>query len=86
MSNNVRVATMNKEAAWQMLDKPLRSILVFAAHETEPPAPDDDEDNSSSRRPAMPRHRGRMRRSGRSSGAAHMDWLPKPAKIIEDEP
>ena len=86
MSNNVRVATMNKEAAWQMLDKPLRSILVFAAHETEPPAPDDDEDNPSSRRPAMPRHRGRMRRSGRSSGAAHMDWLPKPAEIIEDEP
>ena len=86
MSNNVKVATMNKEAAWQMLDKPLRSILVFAAHEAEPPAAEDDDDASPSRRPSMPRQRGRMRRSGRSSGSSHMDWLPKPDAIIADQP
>ena len=86
MSNNVKVATMNKEAAWQMLDKPLRSILVFAAHEAEPPAADDDDDDSPTRRPSMPRQRGRMRRSGRSSGSSHMDWLPKPTEIIADQP
>jgi len=86
MSNNVRVATMNKEAAWQMLDKPLRAILVFAAHEAEPPAADDDDEPSSSRRPTIPRHRGRMRRSGRSSGTSHMDWLPKPDRVIADQP
>ncbi|MAH41765.1 MAG: hypothetical protein CMO41_05910, partial [Verrucomicrobiales bacterium] len=84
-SGAVRVSIMNRESAWKMLDKPLRAHLVIAAHEQEPPASEDDED-ASPRRPTMNRPRGRMRRSGRQTGPAHMSWLHKPKEIIDDSP
>jgi len=86
MTKNVRVATMNREAAWKMLDKPLRSILVYAAHEEEPPAADEDDDTPSPRRPNMNRPRGRMRRGGRGAGQSHTSWLPTPQVIVDDAP
>ena len=70
---------MNREAAWKMLDKPLRSILVYAAHEEEPPAADEDEDTPTPRRSNMNRPRGRMRRGGRGAGQSHTSWLPTAA-------
>ena len=84
-SGAVRVSIMNRESAWKMLDKPLRAHLVIAAHEQEPPASDDDED-ASPRRPAMSRPRGRMRRSGRQNGPAHMQWLHSPKAVIDEAP
>ena len=77
---------MNREAAWKMLDKPLRSILVYAAHEEEPPAADEDDDTPSPRRPNMNRPRGRMRRGGRGAGQSHTSWLPTPQVIVDDAP
>ena len=71
-SGAVRVSIMNRESASKMLDKPLRAHLVIAAHEQEPPASDDEEDDNAPRRPTMNRPRGRMRRSGRQTGPAHM--------------
>lgn len=87
-SGAVRVSIMNRESAWKMLDKPLRAHLVIAAHEQEPPASDDDDDNdaAASRRPAMNRPRGRMRRSGRQTGPAHMQWLHAPQAVIDESP
>ncbi|MCH1540258.1 MAG: hypothetical protein L7S56_02320 [Candidatus Poseidonia sp.] len=85
MSKNVRVATMNKEASWQMLEKAQRAILVFAAHEEEPPAADEEDGETSGPRRPMTRHRGR-RRTGRSSGPAHMEWLHTPDVIINEQP
>ena len=84
-SGTVRVSIMNRESAWKMLDKPLRAILVVAAQEQEPPAAEDDED-ASPRKPAMQRPRGRMRRSGRSAGPAHMSWLHSAQEIVDDAP
>ena len=84
-SGAVRVSIMNRESAWKMLDKPLRAHLVIAAHEQEPPASDDDED-AAPRRPAMSRPRGRMRRSGRQNGPAHMQWLHSPKAVIDEAP
>ena len=84
-SGAVRVSIMNRESAWKMLDKPLRAHLVIAAHEQEPPASDDDDD-ASPRRPAMNRPRGRMRRSGRASGPAHMSWLHTPQQVLDESP
>jgi len=84
-SGAVRVSIMNRESAWKMLDKPLRAHLVIAAHEQEPPAAEDDED-ASPRRPTMNRPRGRMRRSGRQTGPAHMTWLHKPQEVIDESP
>jgi len=84
-SGAVRVSIMNRESAWKMLDKPLRAHLVIAAHEQEPPSSEDDED-ASPRRPALNRPRGRMRRSGRQTGPAHMSWLHKPQAVIEEAP
>lgn len=77
---------MNREAAWKMLDKPLRSILVYAAHEEEPPAADEDEDTPTPRRSNMNRPRGRMRRGGRGAGQSHTSWLPLPQAIIDETP
>ncbi len=77
---------MNREAAWKMLDKPLRSILVYAAHEEEPPAADEDEDTPTPRRSNMNRPRGRMRRGGRGAGQSHTSWLPLPQVIVDDAP
>lgn len=77
---------MNREAAWKMLDKPLRSILVYAAHEEEPPAADEDEDTPTPRRSNMNRPRGRMRRGGRGAGQSHTSWLPTPQVIVDDAP
>ena len=77
---------MNREAAWKMLDKPLRSILVYAAHEEEPPAADEDEDTPTPRRSNMNRPRGRMRRGGRGAGQSHTSWLPLPQAIVDDAP
>ena len=84
-SGAVRVSIMNRESAWKMLDKPLRAHLVIAAHEQEPPAAEDDDDGSP-RRPTMNRPRGRMRRSGRQTGPAHMTWLHKPQEVIDESP
>ena len=84
-SGAVRVSIMNRESAWKMLDKPLRAHLVIAAHEQEPPAADDDDD-ASPRRPAVNRPRGRMRRSGRSTGPAHMSWLHTPQQVLDESP
>ena len=84
-SGAVRVSIMNRESAWKMLDKPLRAHLVIAAHEQEPPASDDDDDPSP-RRPAMNRPRGRMRRSGRATGPAHMSWLHTPQQVMDESP
>ena len=84
-SGAVRVSIMNRESAWKMLDKPLRAHLVIAAHEQEPPASDDDDD-ATARRPTMNRPRGRMRRTGRQTGPAHMSWLHKPQEIIDSSP
>ena len=84
-SGAVRVSIMNRESAWKMLDKPLRAHLVIAAHEQEPPASDDD-DEAAPRRPAMNRPRGRMRRSGRQNGPAHMQWLHTPQAVIDEAP
>ena len=86
MTKNVRVATMNREAAWKMLDKPLRSVLVYAAHEEEPPAADEDEDTPTPRRSNMNRPRGRMRRGGRGAGQSHTSWLPSPQAVIDETP
>ena len=85
-SGAVRVSIMNRESAWRMLDKPLRAHLVIAAHEQEPPASDDEEDDNAPRRPTMNRPRGRMRRSGRQTGPAHMSWLHDPKTIIDESP
>jgi hypothetical protein len=85
MSGNVRVATMNRESAAKMVDRPLMAVLIVAAHETEPP-PADDEDESPSRRPATPRSRGRNRRSGRNAGPSYMSWLHEPQAIIDEAP
>ena len=85
-SGAVRVSIMNRESAWKMLDKPLRAHLVIAAHEQEPPASDDEEDDNAPRRPTMNRPRGRMRRSGRQTGPAHMSWLHDPKTIIDESP
>lgn len=84
MSGNVRVATMNRESAAKMVDRPLMAVLIVAAHETEPPPADDDDDGQ--RRPAMPRHRGRNRRSGRNNGPSYMSWLHEPQAIIDEAP
>ena len=85
-SGTVRVSIMSRESSWKMLERPLQAILIVAAHEQEAPAADDDDDDATSRRPAMPRHRGRMRRSGRQTGPPHMSWLHKPQAIIDDAP
>ena len=85
-SGAVRVSIMNRESAWKMLDKPLRAHLVIAAHEQEPPASDDEEDDNAPRRPTMNRPRGRMRRSGRQTGPAHMTWLHAPKSVIDESP
>ena len=85
-SGTVRVSIMSRESSWKMLDKPLRAILIVAAHEQEAPVEDEDDDTASSRRPSMPRHRGRMRRSGRQTGPPHMTWLHKPQIIIDESP
>ena len=77
---------MNREAAWKMLDKPLRSVLVYAAHEEEPPAADEDEDTPTPRRSNMNRPRGRMRRGGRGAGQSHTSWLPSPQAVIDETP
>ncbi len=84
MSGNVRVATMNRESAAKMVDRPLMAVLIVAAHETEPPPADDDDEGQ--RRPAMPRHRGRNRRSGRNNGPSYMSWLHEPQVIIDEAP
>ncbi len=85
-SGAVRVSIMNRESAWKMLEKPLRAHLVIAAHEQEPPASDDEDDDNAPRRPTMHRPRGRMRRSGRQTGPAHMSWLHAPQAIIDESP
>jgi len=85
MSGNVRIATMNRENASKMVDRPLMAVLCVAAHETEPP-PADDEDESTQRRPAMARPRGRTRRSGRNAGPSYMSWLHEPQAIIDEAP
>ena len=77
---------MNREAAWQMIDKALRSVLVYAAHEEEPPAADEDEESPTPRRPSMNRPRSRMRRGGRGAGQSHTSWLPLPQAIIDETP
>jgi hypothetical protein len=86
MAGNARVATMNRESASKMFDKPLMAVLCVAAHEMEPPAAEDDDDGSNQRRPAMARPRGRARRTGRSSGPSYMTWLHKPEEIVNQAP
>lgn len=62
---------------WNLLEKPWKSLLLIALHETEIPS-EDDENNSGS----MRRMRGSRRRGGRGSTGTPMDWLPEAAEML----